>query len=79
MLHIQSYAEKSGDHDASQDAFEVVVHARDEGYTVCVLADGQGGRAGGECAAQLACATVIKSRVKSKLKSCSIPPLGSFA
>jgi serine/threonine protein phosphatase PrpC len=44
-----------GAHEVNEDAFEVRHHPHDKSCWLCFLADGQGGRAGGARAAQLAC------------------------
>jgi serine/threonine protein phosphatase PrpC len=48
-----------GNHAENEDAFAVRRHPRHPGCLFAVLADGQGGRAGGARAAQLACSTAI--------------------
>jgi PPM family protein phosphatase len=46
---------EAGGHPANEDAFVVERHPADPDCWLCFLADGQGGRAGGARAAQLAC------------------------
>jgi serine/threonine protein phosphatase PrpC len=54
MVRVVSFTEAGG-RPHNEDAFEVHAHPDDPDCLVCVLADGQGGRAGGARAAQLAC------------------------
>jgi hypothetical protein len=58
MIQIFSHTEAGG-HAHNEDAFEVRPHPADPDCLLCVLADGQGGHAGGARAAQLACRTCI--------------------
>lgn len=60
MCRVLTFTEPGG-HTRSEDAFEVQRHPEDENIWLCALADGQGGRAGGARAAQLACRTVIEA------------------
>ena len=55
-IRITSYvhSERGGSHAANEDAVVVRQHARASGLWVCCLSDGQGGRADGARAAQLA-------------------------
>ena len=54
MIRIESFTEAGGDHAANEDAFVARTHPYDESLVVCVVADGQGGRAGGAKAARFA-------------------------
>ncbi len=54
MIHTHSFTEPGG-HAINEDAFEVHRHPGGPTGWLCFLADGQGGRAGGTRAAQLAC------------------------
>jgi PPM family protein phosphatase len=54
MIILVSYSEK-GDHAVNEDVFDVRRHPADPDCWLCFVADGQGGRAGGERAARLAC------------------------
>jgi len=54
MVSMLSFSEAGG-HPANEDAFTVRRHPADADCWLCFLADGQGGRAGGARAAQLAC------------------------
>ena len=53
MIGVTSFSEAGG-HPVNEDAFEVRRHPSDPNCWLCFLADGQGGRAGGEVAARLA-------------------------
>src|SRR5437879_13392618 len=55
MIRTYSFS-AAGGHPVNEDAFVLHQLPREEGYFVA-LADGQGGRAGGRRAAQLACQT----------------------
>ena len=54
MLRVTSVSEAGG-HVVNEDAFVARAHPSDPDCWLCLLADGQGGRAGGVEAAQLAC------------------------
>jgi len=54
MLRVFSVSECGG-HLTNEDAFAIQPHPADSDCYVCVIADGQGGQAGGAKAAQLAC------------------------
>lgn len=56
MIHVLSYTEAGG-HPVNEDAFLARPHSADPDCWLVILADGQGGRAGGAHAAQLACET----------------------
>jgi hypothetical protein len=60
MIRIFSHTDPGG-HAHNEDAFEVKRHASDPSCLLCALADGQGGRAGGARAAQLACRACIEA------------------
>ena len=66
MFGIVSFSE-GGDGHRNEDAFVVAHHPLDSSVVVCIVADSQGGRAGGAQAAQLACHTAIQAVV-------NIPP-----
>jgi hypothetical protein len=59
MIEVFSHSEAGG-HAENEDAFEVRRHPIGNGDYLCVVADGQGGRAGGGPAAQLACMQTIQ-------------------
>jgi hypothetical protein len=58
MIEVSSFSEAGG-HPANEDSFLVLPHPLDSAIWLCALADGQGGRAGGARAAQLACRTAL--------------------
>src|SRR4051812_31992058 len=62
MLTVDTFSEAGG-HPENEDAFAVRQHPIDPGVWLCVLADGQGGQAGGGLAARLACRVVTDSAV----------------
>jgi hypothetical protein len=53
MIRVSSYTEAGG-HPENEDAFDVRLHPQDQESYLGVVADGQGGRAGGAVAAKLA-------------------------
>lgn len=59
-MQIHTFTEAGG-HLVNEDAFLVQPHPADPGCLIVALADGQGGRAGGARAAQLACSTVVEA------------------
>jgi serine/threonine protein phosphatase PrpC len=58
MSNLFSFTEAGG-HVTNEDAFLVEPHPADPECLLCALADGQGGRAGGRRAAEVACRTAI--------------------
>jgi hypothetical protein len=58
MPNVFSFTEAGG-HVTNEDAFLVEPHPADPECLLCALADGQGGRAGGRRAAELACRSAI--------------------
>lgn len=60
MIQVVSFSEPGG-HPVNEDAFGVRQHPADPECWLCCLADGQGGRAGGARAAQLACHTALET------------------
>jgi hypothetical protein len=60
MVEVHAFSEAGG-HPANEDAYLIRRHPADADCWLCCLADGQGGRAGGARAAQLACDTVIRA------------------
>jgi hypothetical protein len=60
MVSVVSFSQAGG-HPANEDAFIVERHPADPACWLCFLADGQGGRAGGARAAQLACRTAAET------------------
>jgi serine/threonine protein phosphatase PrpC len=58
---VKVYAlSEPGGHPVNEDAYLYQAHPADESCWLCCVADGQGGRAGGARAAQLACQTVMQ-------------------
>jgi PPM family protein phosphatase len=51
----------AGGHSHNEDAFAVQPHPQDPNCWLCVVADGQGGHAGGQEASWLVCKTLIES------------------
>jgi hypothetical protein len=68
MCVVFSYSEPGG-HPVNEDAFEVRRHPGGQFCWIAALADGQGGRAGGAEAAQLACRIVMEA-VSAQPVSC---------
>jgi serine/threonine protein phosphatase PrpC len=58
MIKVYSCTETGG-HANNEDAFGLRSHGQDDERMLCVLADGQGGRAGGAQAAAIACKTFL--------------------
>ena len=58
MVTSLSFSEVGG-HRVNEDAMAVQQHPADPNLWVCVIADGQGGQAGGGPASQLACETMM--------------------
>jgi serine/threonine protein phosphatase PrpC len=58
MVGMQSYSEVGG-HRLNEDAYRVQAHPLAPDCWVCLVADGQGGQAGGREAAQLACRAAL--------------------
>ncbi len=63
MVRFESYSEAGG-HPINEDAFLVAPHPADPDCWLCCLADGQGGHAGGQRAAQLACRVVLDAALR---------------
>ncbi len=63
MIGVTSFSEAGG-HPVNEDAFEVLRLPGDLDVWLCFLADGQGGRAGGGPAAQLACRTAAEAALR---------------
>lgn len=64
---------KSGGHTTNEDAIICTPHPADESMQICVLADGQGGRPGGQEAAQAACRSAVESVCTYSPKELSKP------
>ena len=69
MVQVFSFSEVGG-HRVNEDAFCVQPHPLTADNWLCFLADGQGGRAGGGAAAQLACRSGLD--IASKFRSESL-------
>jgi serine/threonine protein phosphatase PrpC len=72
MIHHFTCSEVGG-HLQSEDAFAVRPHPRDAGCLLCVLADGQGGRAGGGIAARVACEKCIEAASQCPVEQLLLP------
>ena len=64
MIHVLTYSEVGG-HRVNEDAFVARPHPVDPDSWLICLADGQGGRAGGAQASQLACKTAADLAAKA--------------
>jgi hypothetical protein len=71
MIRVFSHTEVGG-HAQNEDAIDVRPHPSDPHCLLCALADGQGGRAGGTRAAQLACRTCIEAASAQKLATLAL-------
>lgn len=60
MSRVFAFSEGGG-HEVNEDSFAVRAHPDDESCILCVLADGQGGQAGGGRAARVATTTTIEA------------------
>jgi PPM family protein phosphatase len=67
-----SYSEVGG-HRLNEDAFRVQAHPLDENCSLCFVADGQGGRAGGGPAAVLACQVGLEMAIASRPERLLLP------
>ncbi len=63
MVNVVTFSEAGG-HAVNEDAFVVERHPGDPECWVCCLGDGQGGRAGGSQASQVACRTAIDAALR---------------
>jgi serine/threonine protein phosphatase PrpC len=70
MIEVHSFTEPGG-HAVNEDAFEGHRHPDHPTGWLCVLADGQGGRAGGARAAQLACRIAAEAASRLPVKQLS--------
>ena len=62
MFDVITFTEAGG-HVTNEDFFAVQQHPMNSEYSICAVADGQGGRAGGGEAARLACRVAIDRAV----------------
>src|SRR5438093_1619805 len=65
MVNVVSFSEAGG-HPANEDAYDVRQHPSDPACWLCFLADGQGGRAGGGQAAQIACNAAAEAALRQQ-------------
>jgi hypothetical protein len=72
MISVTTFSEAGG-HPVNEDAFTVQRHPADLNCWICCIADGQGGRAGGRQAAQLACRTAVESAISTSPAKLSNP------
>jgi PPM family protein phosphatase len=72
MISLLSFSE-IGDHALNEDVFDVRRHPADPDCWICFLADGQGGRAGGERAARLACQVTAEAAQRLPLRELARP------
>jgi hypothetical protein len=72
MVGVTSFSEAGG-HPINEDAFEVRRHPSDPECWLCFLADGQGGRAGGMAAAQLACRAAAEDTLRHPPRALAKP------
>jgi serine/threonine protein phosphatase PrpC len=70
IIHTHS---EPGGHPENEDAFRAQPHPADAHCTLCVLADGQGGRAGGARASTLACDLVLSAAAKLSPADLALP------
>ena len=72
MYGIFTFTECGG-HATNEDAFTIEPHPRDSSCYVCAVADGQGGRAGGRDASQIACLATIETALSYSPKQLARP------
>ncbi len=72
MYGIFTFTECGG-HARNEDAFAIASHPDDSSCCICALADGQGGRAGGRDAAQIACRVAIETSLSHSPKQLARP------
>jgi serine/threonine protein phosphatase PrpC len=76
MVSVQSFSEAGADH-SNEDAFALRQHPLDPDLWLCFVADGQGGRAGGGPAAQLACQVGLDAVIRCPPERLGEPPVWS--
>jgi PPM family protein phosphatase len=72
MINLTSFSEAGG-HPDNEDAFLVQRHPAGSDGWLCLLADGQGGRAGGADAARLACRTAMAAALRREPREVADP------
>ena len=72
MITLHTFSEVGG-HRVNEDAFLVKEHPLEAGHWLCVLADGQGGQAGGGLAAQVVCETALAAAVACRPERLILP------
>ena len=73
MVRVETFTEAGADHRSNEDGFAVRPHPLDPDVWVCAVADGQGGRSGGERAARLACGIVLDTACAAPLAALADP------
>ncbi len=68
MIAVHTFTEAGG-HPLNEDFGLVQAHPASAEFWVCCLADGQGGRAGGSAAAQLACRFVMEAACRAPVET----------
>src|SRR5262245_34443345 len=72
MIRVTTFSEAGG-HADNEDAFMARPHPSGSERWLCVLADGQGGQAGGAAAARLACRTMMDAAIRQPIHSLLSP------
>jgi hypothetical protein len=72
MINVTSFS-KAGGHPLNEDAFIVRRHPSGSDGWLCVLADGQGGRAGGADASRVACRTAAEAALRLEPRDLMLP------
>ena len=72
MIRAFTFSEPGG-HPVNEDALLAQAHPADPTCWLCLLADGQGGRAGGGRAAQLACQVALDAALRLSPSSLANP------
>ena len=72
MINVVTFSEVGG-HVVNEDTFTVERHPSDPDCWLCCLGDGQGGRAGGRQASQLACRVAMDTAVRESPQTLASP------
>ena len=72
MVNVVTFSEAGG-HIVNEDAFAVERHPGDPDCWLCCLGDGQGGRAGGAQASQLACRAAMDAALQESPRRLASP------